>query len=366
MAMGLGENVEFLEPVGDKFVITELERIGTGTLKDTKQKFVWTPRQHSMPEKPIEIPITVNTSRESEVGTTRPVEQVLSSAIEPFDFNGTWDDKFAGSGFAQRMRRDFSEFVARAPLVRVEWQQEAMVGIMQRLIITYLRRTKMRYAVTFSPHSEAFTGDIIRPTIAPIPIQARIDEIKTQIDIGDLLQSELGATLPVTDDLFKDTSSIYNGLKAKLDNLNSTFKDKFGVVEQATENLKNISFIFGDIRGSAQSMLLKLASVRSDVNIAYRNTQKALAIDEWSRGMSALARTTILVSTDAKADVDERVFSVPKRLYRPFKGQNIYSVALQVYGNTASWRAIVKANNLVALTFDGTEELVIPKQAVTL
>jgi hypothetical protein len=72
-------------------------------------------------------------------------------------------------------------------------------------------------------------------------------------------------------------------------------------------------------------------------------------------------RLTTHRSRKAANDMDARDIPATMGIYRPFKGEHIYSVSRKAYGTPNAWQTIFKANHLTSLTFQGSETLVIPK-----
>ena len=349
-------------PAGRRtFTITEQRRTGAGTLVDTPVRFVWDAPTKTKPERGIETPLTVTTNRQQLAGTTAPVEQVLSAAWQPFTFEGRWDDMWAGAGYARRMRREFAALVARGGLVRVQWDDQDYVGIITEYVPGHLDDSKTRYKITLSPHTDA--ARVNRPIIPPTPrpTQGYVDQMDAITVTAEALQAD-ARDLQLSNEDYADFGADIDDWRAQVDELRGTV-GIFGLDESVAENLRRQAGKFRALRAAAQRLMIRAAVARAQTSRAFDDAVQELRFDLWTRELAAVAALMITRAHTAELDMGKRADSAPLRIYRPFAGQNVYSVALDVFGTTEAWRAIAKANNLSALSFQGNEILIIPEDA---
>lgn len=341
------------------FTITEQRRTGAGALIDTPVRFVWDARTHSKPIRGIETPLQVVTARDLHPGTRQPVEQILGVAWEPFEFEGVWDDKWAGSGFAAATHREITALVSRGGFVRIEWDQQDYTGILTNYTPTHLDETKIRYKFTFSPHDDPGGGDVPIVPPAPRPTRTYVDQVDAIVTAAEELQG--GARdVQLADDTYADLQTHLDEWRSGTDELDS-LSDAFGETRNAAEFLRRQGARFGALRTTASNLIIDTAVASAGVRRAFDDGVQELRIDHWVRELTGQAHLMITRSREAQDAMEDRAESTPARIYRPFAGQNVYSVSLDVYGTTEGWRAIMRANNLSIMSFDGTEILTIPE-----
>lgn len=346
--------------MGD-FVITELRRPGRGGIVATPMRFAWTARAHSKPHTGIETPLSVNTVRKELPGTTEPVEQIISSAWQPFTITGTWDDKWAGRGFAANTYQDVSAMVARVPFVQFQWGSYTFKGVITNFTPRHFDKSKIGYTITLSPHrASAGAPTPFIPRNPPRPTKAYADEV-AEITVKATEIHGRAKNLPFNDDTHTSLLEDLDAWTSSSDEIVAA--SRIQDIEDASRWLRRQSFRFTTLANASSRIIGKLGRVRSDVVGSYETAVNSLALNEWARGLAYQARLMIGVSVQADRDLKRRADAKPTRLYRPSAYENIYKVADTVYGAAAEWRAIFDANNLQSLTFDGTEELVIPERA---
>lgn len=346
---------------GGTFAITELRRTGAGVLIDSPVRFEWNAKTHSMPEV-FELERETATVREVHPGTRVPVEQVLSSTLKPFQIRGTWDDKWAGSGFAEATWREFDKLVARGSLSRIDFESLSIVGILTNLTITYRRRDKLGYQVTCSPHyrvgDESIAAGLIQQASrASKSSDAVLEDLRAQLAAAAVKQ----ATAPA---LNVDDPSLLSSVATELNALGdqvTAFGEQLKSNVNASQALLRQAAILVDFRRAAHNLALELVALRSDTNLIVDNVVDALAFEDWGRGVASITRAAVVSSWADEQELRRRAAAKPVALHRPSKGENVYQVSQQYYGTPGEWRAIFEANGLAEMVFDGTEELLIPE-----
>jgi hypothetical protein len=145
--------------------ISELSRVGN-SLQPTGVEFKFGRENFSGPRGPQNFGVQLRTSRQDLPGGEEPVEQVLGWNYTPFTVTGVWDDRYAGSGYAEQTRRDFEEMVKRGNPVRYQFEQIAFVGLITNLNINYRRQDQQGYSFTISPHFR-HQGETVRANANP-------------------------------------------------------------------------------------------------------------------------------------------------------------------------------------------------------
>lgn len=342
------------------FSITELRRTGAGVLEATPVTFLWDGDTHSSPHTEIELPYHVGTVRE-EYGD-RPVEQVLTTSWQPFSLHGAWDDKWAGRDFAWDTFVEFGKLVARASLVRIEFEQISLTGLLTDFVSRYQRRSHIEWDITFSPHWFGAEGASVRaPGVITQPVARPMREHSAIVTFGvTSLDSDREAAefVPIADTLRADVNadvSALGSIAAQIQEATSA-----GLETEATQKLLALSSMFASVRGGAQNLIDTTARARSDVQVAFDDIEATLAFEVWMRDTRAHANITILDADAAERDMLSRAQAAPLAVHRPAVGESLYAISQRYYGTPNEWRRIYEFNRLSSLALTGTVDLIIP------
>lgn len=344
------------------FSVTELRRTGAGVLVDTPVVFRWDADTHSAPIEEIAMPYHVGTVRE-EYGD-RVVEQVLTTTPQPFQLRGAWDDKHGGAGFAQATYDEFQKLVARASLVRIEFERLSATGLITDLLPTYKHRTRTEWELTFSPHwlgaenASVRPGRIVNPVAKPMrehaaAVEAAVAELDGFLDDA--------SAVPLTSGLLSDVGKAIDSMTATSAQIQAA--TSAGLETEATQKLLAVASMFSTLRGSAQNLIDTTAQARSDVTVAFDSVMETLDFETWTRDTRAHANLMILDSDEAEADMRARAQAAPLAVHRPSVGESWYQISQRYYGTPNEWRRIYDFNDLSSLELDGTEELLIPARS---
>lgn len=344
------------------FSITELRRTGAGVLVATPVSFRWDAKTHTAPITEIAPPLRVQTVREEPPGSGDVVEQVVSVAWQPFRMNGLWDDKWAGAGFAVATLDQFRKLVARASLVRIEFESISIVGLLTEFVPHYKRASHIEWEVTFSPHQfgdgEIRAGTIIRPTTRP----TRDHVAAAEAAAGELrAQRDRARALALNDSLFSDTGSLLDTILTNIDAARSAADE--GLQDDPARKLVALASRMRAVRDGAQAAINAFVKVRSDTKVAFDDATQTLRFDVWTRQTAADARRLAVRSHEAETDFRAQAEARPKAIYRPARGESLYFIATKFFGTPNAWRQIYQQNRLSSLFLDGTEELLIPQRA---
>ncbi len=345
--------------------IQELRRTGAGTLEDGLVKFEWSGPNHSSMQGTLDLELMVKTVRKEMPGSNEVVEQVLSSTWQPFEMSGEWDDKWAGRGFAMGMYNDFSQFVARAPLVRMTLDKHSLVGILTNLKIKYQKESKISWTITMSPHANESFEDPALVTDRRDRVRKPIDQwwqtFKAQLDAMTALRKGVG-NLPLRADVLSTFDTLLAKVNSVVDQLSNIATN--GLQGSDTErDLLRVSSTFRRIRGAGLEVTYGIQKQSNTVDVAYQDVIGTLKYDEWTNTtITALWRSTGL-ARQAEIDMQSRLGLNPIAIYRPKKRESLERISVKFYGTPDNWTKIYDGNHLKSRVLDGTEELLIPRLA---
>lgn len=344
------------------FSVTELRRTGQGVIEPTLVQFRFDAKSHTAPVTELAPILRVTTKRDEPVGSTEVVEQVLVAAWQPFSIKGHWDDKWAGFGFAQNTLLEFRKLVARGSLVRIEFEELSLEGIITEFAPHYIRRTRIEWEFTFSPHKfgdgEARVGLIVQPTSRPTR-----EHVAEAERIAGLLADarEAARSIPQTGTSLADVGEELGQIDINIGA--ARISSDRGIEVDAVRQLTSLAARFRGIRDGTQRVVNSLTKLRSDSHVAFDDAIATLRFDVWVKNSAADGRRLAVRSSDAERDMRLQAAARPRAIYRPFAGESLYAIAIRFYGSPEDWRRIYSANRLSSLRLEGTEELLIPERA---
>lgn len=346
------------------FIIQERPELGGFTPRGGAVRFEWTAANRNAPVQPWPGGVTQRTKRTDYTGADEPTEQVLGPNFKPFTLRGTWLDKYNAPGYAVETWRAFLAMVRRGNVCEFSFKSQAFFGIITDFDWDYRREYDIGYSFTVSVHrrpgldelSARVAGGVIQDASSLVSklgerINTRMVEIQTERPTEQLAGD---ISLTVGEDF---------------DSLQSSIAEFEEIVEQrilqpgadAATALRR-AVAAGDITiGRAQTLLNRLGSIASDVNLSYQTALGVLDIETWSRGLAAQARLSVFDAYDARQQLDEQVEPNAVALYRPYQNESLYSISNRFYGTPHNWRLIKERNRLPSSNLDGTELLIIPE-----
>lgn len=347
------------------FTVTELRRSGE-SLIETPVKFVWTAAEHSVPRNSWEFGLELRTVREDYPGATEPVEQVLGWNFTPFTISGQWDDRYMGSGRALETYVSFEKLFKRGSLIRVEFEQISIVGLIKSVSFNYKLESLIEYQFEFSPHFRESSNQTGVNSSAAVLGGALslpgdlVEDVKALS--GGLLDVQSNApSIQLNGTLGSDALDAADNLAREIDAVGVQLNQRVAKATQPIDGLRRVANGFSVVKTRAQQVIETMVSARSDLNVAWDSAVGILSFDVWSTGLRAMARLALLTSHDASASIAKRADPQPAALYRPQAGENLYSVSQRFYGTPFQWRLIAERNGLTSLTLTGTELLIIPE-----
>jgi len=375
--------------------ITQLNKTssegGAASYAPTGTQFIWSTANKAIPHNSWAMPLKMRTARSDMPGSTQPIEQILGWNFEPFTLNGLWDDRWLGAEGAMGMMTAFEQMVQEGKMVLLQLSDGengsvSMYGIVTDFTPTYRRGDYINYSVTVSPHFR--TVGFIGEAIATLPkdpreaVLAALDialdmaasqaNVGVPTDMGPLLRAIapkiVKPVLPMTPPFqasdygpgvvggFLD--DIFQSIGEALDMVQNNVLDP---LTSGSLALLRLSTRVASIQSTLSTMTTQLSSASSTAGLAYETGLGVLEFESWSRAMAANARLMWLENHRFQEDLAKRTDAKAKALYRPFKGESLYSISQRFYHTPHEWRRIMDRNGLTSLTLAGTELLIIPE-----
>lgn len=356
--------------------ITELKRTGgsgAAGLIPTGVQFVWTRDTFSVPKGAWNFGVTQRTSRDDYPGGESPVEQVLGWHYTAFTLNGCWSDKHGGPSFAVDTWKAFELLTKRGNLVRLEFEEVQIVGLITNANFSYKRRDYIEYTFTFSPHFRV-KNETVRPPIGQGP-RATLDP-KTVAKLAraslDALKAEqakaTAANLSqvqqlLNDDVFSEINGHLDTVSENMLKVENIVNDQIFKVEDAANAFLRATQILASVKTTAATMITRLSGASSTASLGAETAVAALDYDSWSRGVCARARELVVQADESQRQYSARATPGIRKLHRARAGESLYAISNQYYGTPHRMRQLLEANGLTKIVLDGGELLVIPEIA---
>ena len=289
----------------------------------------------------------------------------------PFTLNGCWSDKHAGSNFAVDTWKAFELLTKRGNLVRLEFEEVQIVGLITNASFSYKRRDYIEYSFTFSPHFRA-KNESVRPPIGQGP-RATMDP-KTVAKLARAKLDELAATQALataanlsqvqqllSTDVFRDLNGDLDSIAADMLKVESAVNEEIFKAENAANTFLRAVQIFATIKSTAATAITRLQGINSTVGLGVETAITALDYDSWSRGMGASLRELVVQCDDSQKQLAARATPGIKKLHRARAGESLYAISNQYYGTPHRMRQLLEANGLTKIVLDGGELLMIPE-----
>lgn len=345
------------------WAITELRRTGAGNLQENPEgaRFVWDGSGHTLPRAGVEMPVQVNTVRTVYPGTNRPVEQVISTERPPINIEGEWNDKFNFPGFAADQERAMAALAGRGSLVRMDFEQFSITGIITLFTPRLHHRTHIEWSLTFSvhyrdsPEALARAGQVLPATARPL----REAATTTEATVDELEGVHLDArSLSLSGGQYMTTTTVVDGSRTVQDAINE--RAALGLTDNSQAELRSQRERYATLQGSGTVAAGRLEAARSGDSTSFDSVSQRLGFALWSRGVRSTGRGLIVQAARGLGDIDLVLVAQTKALIRPAADSSVYRVAAKFADAPEGWRGIALANNLSELFFDGVKELAVP------
>lgn len=348
-----------------EFVITELQRTANGRFQELPVRFVWGRETWSAPREGWQFGLQLRTVREDYPGADTPTEQVLGFNYKPFTVKGVWDDRYAGAGFAEATRAAFEALLARGNLVRIEFEELVIHGLITDFDVDYKRKWQQGYSFTVSPHFRQEGGDVRKVKLAPVAIanpNTYYVSAQALITASQALQTAAPRSY-VAGDYYSQIASSVGDWQLKADTISSIVSNRVLETDPLTQSVNSIARLAGEFSSLADSAIafpVVTAAGRTDLNLAYEDAIRVLEFETWQRQLNTYARALYLTAARAASELGARVTPDAMALYRPMAGESLYSISNRFYRTPHKWRAIASRNGLKTWILTGSELLIIP------
>jgi nucleoid-associated protein YgaU len=351
--------------------LTELKRVGR-TLQPTGVEFKFSRENFSAPRGPQTFGITLRTARQDLPGGEEPVEQVLGWNYTPFTVNGVWDDRYAGTNYAESTRRDFEAMVKRGNPVRYQFEQVSITGLITNLNINYQRADRQGYSFTMSPHFR-YEGETVRvdpnsarkivtdPKTAVAKARQGLESLKADQALASIKAKTQVQSLLKTD-IFTQIGNGIDEIDTYVTSAEDTVENRIlKPGENVVNALNNAAQAMASVKTAASRILSTTRQITTSGQMAGSSLVRQLQFENWQRSVSATTRGLVFTSEQSRQDCAFRAQPKPKRLHRVRGGESLYQISTRYYGTPHHWRDILNANKLSSIILAGGELLEIPE-----
>lgn len=358
------------------FVIIELTAAGDPSVADVGERFEWTSDSRptvefdgatgggarACPLKPWAMPMEQRIIRTDYPNAALPSRQIMGPRYGKQTFRGHWDDRYNGTGYAENELARFEGMWRRGNLVRVQYGAQVFEGVIEAFTPTWLKAWRVEYEFTLDCDGRPGQQDRIRTPATPEDPSTSLD----RVDVAAQAMTDADQLAPrgaVAGTLADDVTSQLTATITARDSLAATIDQRdIAPPEQPVDGFTRIATQFRSVRKSASDMLVRLAEVRADQDMAVRTAIGVLDFEDWTRTLRWQARIVMGAARDGDDAATSRAAPDATRLYRPHYGESLYAIARKFYGTPHAWRLIYDRNALQSFTLIGGETLIIPER----
>ena len=296
-------------------------------------------------------------------GAKTPSYQVLGPSKKPQSFEGAFDDRYNFPGYAASEMRRFEEMCERGNLVKIAFQNQEFIGLIVEWDFPYKRDWQIGYMFHFdvAERPESFDQSDRSPDLemSPAIMFDAVDlAVQSALDFHQTApRSLLGGTTTV------DTEARLATMASAVDQLGLTLDNRdLNPPENPVDSFARLATQFRELQGAAYNVLVGLAEVRSDTELATQTAMAVLDFEDWSRSLRFAARIAMGRAAAGDRACGARAEPDAVRLYRPSQGESLYAISRKFYGTPHAWRLIYDRNHLTSVTLSGDEVLIIPER----
>jgi nucleoid-associated protein YgaU len=354
--------------------ITELQRTDSPNGIDfvpSGVEFKFSKENFSAPRGPQSFQLQLRTSRQDLPGSEEPVEQVLGWNYNPFTVTGVWDDRYAGTGYAEQTRRDFEDMVKRGNLIKYQFEQLSIRGLITSFQVNWKRADLIGYSFTISPHYR-YKGETVRvdankavkvtmdPKTAVAKARQALELLKADQDLAGIRANARVQQL-LKSTAFSDINAGLDTIESGVSRAENTVQNEILKPGQDAANALNRGAqAMSSVKTAVSSLLSTSRNIVASVHMSTSSLVENLKFESWSRSISANALLLAGVADDSATQMALRAQPKPKRLHRVRGGESLYQISTMYYGTPFHWRDILFANNLTSIVLNGGELLTIP------
>lgn len=352
------------------FSVQELKRVGR-SYQPTGTEFKWSNGDFTAPRAPWQFGVQLRTNRRDLPGNEQPVEQVLGWNYTPFSISGMWDDRHAGANFAINTWRDFEDLVKRGNHVKIQFEQVAITGLITKVDFTYIRKDKIGYSFTVSPHNR-YEGETVRQEINPgrrVVVDPAVAVARARDGLTALQNAQAQARSAnlsrvqqlLGTGLFSEVDSMIDDMAVDITSAESTVNKEILKAQDVANSLNRGAQTMATVKTKIAALIASTNSVVSTTEMAVDTAVSTLQFESWLRGLGSQSRLFVLAAEQSRRDFALRASSKPRRLHRARQGESLYTISNLYYGTPHHWRDILAYNKLSAAILAGGELLVIPE-----
>lgn len=357
--------------------ITELQRVdspsGIDFIPDlSRPVFTFARENFSAPRGPQQFGVQLRTARQDLPGAEEPVEQVLGWNYTPFTVTGVWDDRHAGTGYAEQTRRDFEDMVKRGNLIKYQFEQVSVRGLITNFNVNWKRADYIGYNFTISPHYR-YRGETVRVDANPVKkvvtdpktsvakARAALELLKADQDLASLRNNARVRSL-LKSTAFSDINTSISAVETGVTRAEATVQNEIlqpGI--DASNALNRGAAAMASVKTAVSSLVSTTRSIIASSTMSTSSLVESLKFETWNRSLTGDALLLGLEADNTQRDFKLRSQPKPKRLHRVCQGESLYQISTLYYGTPFHWRDILLANNLNTIVLSGGELLTIPE-----
>ncbi len=358
------------------FTIIELQAAGDPSNADLGERFEWTADSRppsafigaggggarACPIKPWLIAGHQAHVRTDYPQARVPSYQVMGPRHGPQQFNGRFDDRYNGAGYAEFEAQRFERMCERGNPVRISFGTRTYEGLITDWQIDFGKPWKIPYEFTFDVANRPEQTDRSSSPETPSDPQTLLDDLdfamQATLDVDSIApRGAVAGTL--ADDV---TTALVTQINVREELAATIDARDVNPPEQPVDGFRRIATQFRAARGAAVDLLVRLTEVRADVDMSVRTAMGVLDFEDWIRSLRCMARLTVLAGIKGDRAATERVDPEPVRMYRPSAGEHLYAISRKFYGTPHGWSLIYERNALRTHVLTGNEILIIPER----
>lgn len=357
------------------FIITELVA-GDPSNAGNGERFEWTasntPTQpfngssgggaRACPFKPWRVGGQMRMVRTDYPNARKPSVQIMGPKKKPHTFRGRFDDRHNGAGYAVFEYRRLEAVFERASTIRLQYGPEVYEGIADNWDFDIRKLHDIGYEFVVDVHGR--TDDATAPRIPPTPLDPGTLLDRYDVSVQAMLDADEGCPRTATaGTLANDVTEALVACVNVREELAATIDQRdVAPPEHPVDAFTRIATQFRAGRGAAYDLLVRLAAVRADLDMATMTAISVLEWEDWTRSLRYMARLTMGTAIVGDRSSTERAEPDAVRLYRPHAGEHLYAIARDFYGDARCWTLIFARNSLHDMRMSGTETLIIPER----
>ena len=291
-------------------------------------------------------------------GAVVPSKQVMGAAHKPFTWSGCLWDKFNFPGYAEREYHRLEKVCFHGNQIKISYGEDEFFAFVDELECEIVRSWEIRYTLTVDVQCRTDNSTINRTFDAATNPADAVDTLNQR----HAQLADTHAVRPSGALTGANTSGVSDGLataSAFLSGIASSLDTQTGVLAPIGY-FRSLATQMRVLEGSYSQILAGVVQARSDLDVGVRSAKAVLNFEDWSRNTSTMLRLARGDAHKTAQGLDQRDTGATYTVYRPMKGESLYSISRKKYGTPFRTQQIVIANNLTSTLLTGTEILILP------